>query len=86
MKIEKLSLSALKNVLSRAELRKIMAGSTNRCDYCGTGGYVCCTCYWVDGSPAVVGPFCANSCVGYCASYGLGSPFYDSGNQGCSCA
>jgi hypothetical protein len=38
MKTEKLSLKSIKNVLGRAELKKIMAGS-------GPGGPYCCLCY-----------------------------------------
>jgi hypothetical protein len=46
MKKEKLSQKSIKNVLSRAELKKIMAGSGGGCTenaYCGAGhAFVCC--------------------------------------------
>jgi len=47
MKIEKLSLNGIKNVLSRAELKKIMAGSGGGGPGCENGGWEipCCTCY-----------------------------------------
>ncbi|MFC0513595.1 hypothetical protein ACFFGT_05260 [Mucilaginibacter angelicae] len=65
MKKEKLSLSGIKNVLSRAELKKIMAGSSNRCDYCGAGGYVCCACYF-NGHLSLKGAYCHDTCAGFC--------------------
>lgn len=40
MKIEKMSLRSIKNVLSRAEMKKIMAGS---CGIAGFDNYYCCT-------------------------------------------
>jgi hypothetical protein len=45
MKTEKLSLKALKNVLSRAELKKIMAGSGSGSCICGDYATICCNCY-----------------------------------------
>ncbi|MFC0513594.1 hypothetical protein ACFFGT_05255 [Mucilaginibacter angelicae] len=77
MKKEKLGLNAIKNVLSRAELKKIMAGSGNRCDYCGPGGYICCACYLNDNpNPSLKGPYCADSCTNYCTANGLGAGFH----------
>jgi hypothetical protein len=47
MKTEKLSLKSIKNVLSRAEMKKIMAGSGGFCipilGSCNIGTGVCCT-------------------------------------------
>jgi len=63
MKTEKLSFKAIKNVLSRAEMRKIMAGSDRYCPNqagCFDGGDTCdsgCTCQSIsfpDGSEARV--------------------------------
>jgi hypothetical protein len=51
MKTEKLSLKGIKNVLSRAELKKIMAGSGG-CS-CGVGAAICCQCYSVSGPIAI---------------------------------
>lgn len=48
MKTEKLSLNGIKNVLSRAEMKKVMAGSggcvsgTNNCVYIYGGTLPCC--------------------------------------------
>ncbi|HEY8782000.1 MAG TPA: hypothetical protein VIM16_10320 [Mucilaginibacter sp.] len=59
MKTEKLSLKAIKNVLSRAEMRKIMAGSSVDCNrgLCGNDGSntSCpsgCGCQAMNGDPA----------------------------------
>ncbi|MDB4903000.1 MAG: hypothetical protein JWQ63_2281 [Mucilaginibacter sp.] len=49
MKTEKMSLKGIKNVLSRAEMKKIMAGSGG----CGTNGNVCCQCTGNWGYPTV---------------------------------
>jgi len=54
MKTEKLSLSGIKNVLSRAELKKIMAGSGGCVGFgiaCnGTTGNTCCEGYYCNGA------------------------------------
>jgi hypothetical protein len=73
MKKEKLSLAAITNRLSRAELKKVMAGSTGPCSFCGPGGYNCCGCYNTvpHNGYLVVGDACGNgSCDTYC--HGLG--------------
>lgn len=74
MKKEKLSLKSIKNVLSREELKKIMAGSTGECSFCGPGGYTCCGCYdtYPYSSYALYGVACANdTCNAHCISVGL---------------
>lgn len=43
MKTEKLDLKSIRNVLSRAEMKKIMAGSGGGCS-CNTYPAVCCSC------------------------------------------
>ena len=73
MKTEKLSLKSIKNVLSRAELKKIMAGgSAGPCSCCGPGGYNYCYCYLYGfSSPALIGEACGNgNCNTYCISEG----------------
>jgi hypothetical protein len=57
MQKEKLSLKGIKNVLTRGELKKIMAG--------GSGG----TCN--EGSPC--GPGVPVVCCSFCAPYAIGS-------------
>jgi hypothetical protein len=71
MKKEKLSLKGIKNVLSKTELRKIMAGgSPGNCSFCGTGGYNCCQC--TDGLHNFYREACGNSsCYTLCTSQGL---------------
>jgi hypothetical protein len=74
MKIERLSLQGIKNVLSRAELKKIMAGSgtggcTNMglaipCCQCATG-IECCPWVYVPNSPPI--PY---ECDCYCKAEG----------------
>ncbi|HEY8782973.1 MAG TPA: hypothetical protein VIM16_15210 [Mucilaginibacter sp.] len=60
MKKEKLSLSSIKNVLSRAEMKKIMAGSggcRTEGESCDDYFYICCsylTCILGNS------PYCAN--------------------------
>jgi hypothetical protein len=67
MKIEKLSLKNIKNVMSRDELKSIMAGSSNRCDFCGAGGYICCACFLgTNTCPSLLGPYCHDTCAGFC--------------------
>jgi len=61
MKTEKLSLKSIKNVLSRAEMKKIMAGSGG--GNCAGGN---ATCGWVDG-------LFVTCCAGFsCFPYGGG--------------
>jgi hypothetical protein len=50
MKTEKLSLKSIKNVLSRAELKKIMAGSGGGCNTCVSPNE-CCECLDNHGNP-----------------------------------
>ena len=52
MQTKKMSLANIKGALSRAEMKKIMAGSGAGCgddqDYCGTSGgvaYKCCSTF-----------------------------------------
>ena len=60
MKKEKLSLKSIKNVLSRQEMKKIMAGSGTPCipigqTYCNIPGSICCAgsfCYTPTGTCA----------------------------------
>jgi len=61
MKSEKLSLKNIKNVLSRSEMKKVLAGS---------GGSDCCYCYNVCTSTGwqVVSSNCAQACNGPCSS------------------
>ena len=80
MKTEKLSLKGIKNVLNRAELKKIMAGSGGPCNTCGPGGYNCCGCYNSHPPhppyPLIAAPCPYESCQTYCASIG-----YEGGDQ-----
>jgi hypothetical protein len=77
MKKERLSLNAIKNVLSRTELKKIMAGSTGNCSYCGPGGYNYCACYYLNyPTPSLEGAACGNGncntwCINEGQSYGV---------------
>jgi len=57
MKTEKLSLKGIKNVLSRAEMKKIMAGSGS--DGCGNGCYSDAYC-----------PFCGRCVSSFGTSFG----------------
>ena len=67
MKIQKLSFSRIKNVLSRAELKKIMAGSD--------GMYYCCACQLGQGPPVEGYYYTSNNdCDNYC--YNLFHPPY----------
>jgi len=69
MKIEKLSLNGIKNVLSRAELKKIMAGSGS--------GPNCCWCN--NGTVQPTGGASADStpgCMEVCAADGLSGGVY----------
>jgi hypothetical protein len=64
MKKEKLSLNGIKNVLSRKEMKKIMAGS---------GIYACCQCFWDGGIYNVILANTINpneNCGQFCASKG----------------
>ena len=70
MKIKKLSLKSIKNVLNKDELKKIMAGS---------GGISpCCACFAYEGSPAVFlyDTISGTNCGQFCedVGYGLGAP------------
>jgi len=69
MKREKLSLKGIKNVLSRTEMKKIMAGSSS--------GPNCCWCN--NGTVQPVGGASASStpqCVQVCAADGLTGGVY----------
>jgi len=79
MKIEKLSLNGIKNMLSRTELKKIMAGSGGGCvGGCG-GNNTCCACEIdvYEGPPPPPPPyflFCnTTDCNGACESIGYGA-------------
>ena len=54
MKTTKMSLANIKGKLSRAEMKKIMAGSGNEYKCCWTGTTNCSTCV-VNGSSCVAG-------------------------------
>jgi hypothetical protein len=62
MKTEKLSLKGIKNVLSRAELKKVMAGGSGGGNCVGTGGGCC------------LGFGCLGCCSGGWTYGGLGLP------------
>jgi hypothetical protein len=70
METKKLSLKSVKNVLSRGEMKKIMAGS---------GGVTCCCSAWVGATQRVLDGSGIN-CYDFCVSVGfqtgctLGSP------------
>lgn len=64
MKKEKLSLKGIKNVLSRSEMKKIMAGS-------GYGAPSCCVCY----SPSCGSLQIPNTNAG-CVAVCMGAPNY----------
>jgi len=61
MKIQKLSLSGIKNVLSRDELKKIMAGS---------GSDVCCACWNTPNDPAYIWDTGSETCTQFCVGLG----------------
>jgi len=70
MKIEKLSLSGIKNTLSRTELKTIMAGSGGggHCGPCGgTSGMQCCACPPVTGGTG--GPYYTASVNTTCEAF-----------------
>ena len=96
MKREKLSLGGIKNVLSRAELKKIMAGSgctgcTNEglsipCCQCNTGSTHSPPCPWVNVYVTPNIPFeCNCFCIAQGYAYGLndctGEPCNPSANR-----
>jgi hypothetical protein len=68
MKSEKLSLKGIKNVLSRAELKKIMAGSGGGCTGCSpdNNGPFCCSCYSGQYPSAPYHLSCIGDCSTYC--------------------
>jgi len=63
MKKQKLSLNGIKNVLSRTEMKQIMAGS---------GIYYCCLCSWDGGIFSVILPDTVpgTNCGQFCSSQG----------------
>jgi hypothetical protein len=67
MKKEKLNLGSIKNVLSRAELKKIMAGSGGQCYLCE-----CWTGSKLNGS-SVEYETPVNDCNNFCVNMGYGS-------------
>jgi len=70
MKSEKLSLTGIKNMLSRAELKRIMAGSAGggpTCTQCVNGIATCCQCIFSNGPSGVYflsnPDSCEESCI-----------------------
>jgi hypothetical protein len=69
METERLSLKSIKNVLSRAEMKKIMAGSGGGCGTCNDISVVCCSCYTgqYPSSPYFI--YCGgHTCSAFCES------------------
>jgi len=60
-----MSLTNIKGKLSRAEMKKIMAGSSI-CDYFGTGS----SCWYIGQSCSNGGSYCAIGPNGYCCVHG----------------
>lgn len=66
MKTEKLSLNNIKNVLSRSEMKKIMAGSGTCRSYQSAGPYLIYgSCVTMSTAQATPGSDCCDSCASH---------------------
>jgi hypothetical protein len=85
MRIQKLSFSGIKNVLSRAELKKIMAGSGSCTPSCTNEGLAipCCTCDPGCGVYLTFATPIPYECNCFCIAWGYSSGINDCPISGC---
>jgi len=86
MKSEKLSLKGIKNVLSRAELKKIMAGSGGpTCTQCYNETATCCECIYSNGPSGFYLLTSPGLCVSACQSLNYYSGILGNACSHCGC-